>query len=374
MKPNDAKELIKMAFDAGLKIPFNFVGPKGCGKSDVVFQAVEELRKQYAPKTIGLLDIRLALDTAEDVGGYPRIVGDSLQYLMADWAKETFKYDYCVVFFDEINRSPLETRQALFELLSKGSIRRKPINEKHLIICAMNPDNGEYQVESLDSAFQRRMIMIPMEPDRNGWLTWAKTKKINKDVFEFISANEKMLFVEEPEFNIITKPNSDAWRMVSEVLEKMPDMDRKARTVVISGIVGKEAALAFNKFLESEAKPMSAKELFVGWPETRDELLKRKNDNIVVTMSSIQDFMEETKNHTDKNIDMFLELVKDGTNALPREFAVSLFVKIGKELAEAIKAREKKLGNNRNWVNSERFAGAFDKEDEKKDEGKKEKS
>lgn len=367
MKPNEAKDLVKTFYKAKLRHPvLNFVGSKGVGKSLLVLNAVEELRTE-TKEDIGFLDIRLALDTPEDVSGWPRPTEDSVKYLMADWAKETFKYKNIVLFFDEINRSPLETRQAMFELLSKGSIRRQKINPNYLIVCAMNPDNGNYQVEPLDPAFQRRMVMIAVNHDRKGWLKWAKDTGVNNNVLEYIEANDKMLYKEE-EFALVVEPNEDAWTMVGRIIEQVPDLTNNQRFEVVKGIVGQEGAVGFMKYMDTKKAPMSAEYLFKNWPDSKEELLKQKNDAMTHTLESIIEFMDNEKNQKDENLLVYVTLLRD---ELKSEFASSLLNSASPELATKLHAWHKKTGTDSSWVDGEKFVELLNEEENKKEKAKK---
>lgn len=353
MRPNDARELLETLWDSEIRTPITFIGRKGVGKTAIVAQAVENRRKKYPQRNIGFFDIRLSLDTPEDIGGFPRVLdNERVEYLQTEWAHKASKYDEAIIFLDEINRAPLETRQALFEFLSKGTIRGKIVNHNYFIVAAMNPDNGNYQVEPLDPAFERRMIRIGIKGNHTDWIKWAKGNKVSTGVVRFLEANEKMLS-EEEEFNIIVHRNEDAWKMLADIHEKVSDkLNRTSMMELYMGIVGKEPALAFQKFLESDSKPMLTEEFFKAYPESLKTLLSRNNDSITLTLQYISEFMAIKKNQTQKNLEIYVDLFRNG---LPNEFAVMLYSAMSDEVIDQVAEYTKKAGLPP-WWQDERFA------------------
>mgnify|MGYP001604973411 CR=1 FL=1 len=305
LNPKEAGRVIEKFILGKCKVPINLIGGRGIGKSQIVADTAKKLG-------YFCIDIRLALDTAEDLAGWPRPTEDSVKYLINDWmklAEEKAKtYEGIVVFFDEINRAPLEVRQALFELMSKYTMRRYPLPQNSYIIFAMNPDNGNYQVEPLDPAFLRRMVNIPLSPDLKSWQDWAE-KNENELVHGFIMDNPKYLFVEE-EVKVESLPNPDAWRMVGDILSKVELTDREMLNV-FTGIVGKEATSLFIKHLKSELHPMTAKEVMEWEWETVQNRLheyieKKDNASAVTSGDNVADYLnKKIQKLTNEEIERF---------------------------------------------------------------------
>lgn len=320
MKPNQIEALLTEFIRKGCKVPLCFVGPKGVGKSWVVASVAKTLRDEG--KDFGFMNIRLALDTPEDLAGYPRPREDSVYYLMADWAKETFDHESGIVFFDEINRSPLDTRQALLEVMTDFTIRRKPINKNWFMAYAMNPDNGKYQVQALDPAFERRMLRIAFEPDIKSWLSWSHKYGIDPSISEFLSNNANLLVVNEP-IPIHVEPTPDSWRMLSDII-KLDCVPENLRHEVFSGLVGTEAAVAFQKFLKTACKHMEAEELFENFEGNLENFLRQPNDMLVASIDSVKKFLSKDSN-VDKKISCNIPKL---ILALPKEMGLALLVAI----------------------------------------------
>jgi energy-coupling factor transporter ATP-binding protein EcfA2 len=63
-----------------------------------------------------------------------------------------------LLFIDEINRSDRQTRNALFEIICDKSINGKKLPNLKMIVAAMNPPDGQYQVDALDKALNDRFL------------------------------------------------------------------------------------------------------------------------------------------------------------------------------------------------------------------------
>lgn len=315
IKPGTAKELVKTVVKSGCKVPLCFVGGKGIGKSEVVEQAAKEL-------DIGFLDIRLALDTPEDVAGWPRPGENSVYYLMADWGAATFEKPSGIVFFDEINRSETSTRQALFEVMTKHSIRRKPINKDWYLVFAMNPDNGSYQVEALDSAFESRMVMLKMEPDLESWVSWA-SENAHKGILEFIKQNPQFLFINEVFEIKNVKPSGRSWVNVGK-LESSGCLNGPWAFDAVSGLVGKEAAIRYMDWRQTKVSPISPEEIFTNYTGVKDKLLSGENDFLLASLDGVIGFVSIEKNQTTDNIKVLAQLLLD----LPLEVSVGFHSKL----------------------------------------------
>lgn len=345
LSPTEASRVIEKFVKSKCKVPINLIGEMGIGKSYIVQSAADRLGWY-------VIDIRLALDTEEDVAGWPRPTEDSVKYLINDWLKlateKAKSHKGVIVFFDEINRSQQPVRQALFEVMSKYSVRRYQLPENTLLVFAMNPDDGDYQVEPLDPAFKRRMINIYVEPDHKGWGEWAKEHE-HKDVLSFINNNPKYLFMGKEVKVAPVIPNPDAWRMVGDVMRKLGDtLTDKESLNVYAGIVGKEAATTFIKYLKSSLHPLTGEEVFGWeWEQIKDRLSdyasRKDNASLVTSGENVIDYMvaNEKKLKTE-HMERFCRFVLEYSP----EIGIGVFTKLGESEGLITKLKEfKKSGD-----------------------------
>ena len=77
-----------------------------------------------------------------------------------------------ILFLDELNRAPVDVRQAVFQLVKEKTMHTHKLPEGWFIVSAINPDNTGYQVETLDKAMLRRFCQIKVTKDADIWLSW----------------------------------------------------------------------------------------------------------------------------------------------------------------------------------------------------------
>ena len=240
-----------------------------------------------------MIVIRPALDTAEDIAGWPRpdADNDTVRYLQCDWAKETHKYDTVVLVIDEVNRAQNETLQALFEVLSDRTLRRKPLNPETYIVCTMNPDNGNYQVTTLDPAFERRMIRLAVEPDVDSWIEWAESNNVTRGIIDFINNNRKFLSVKE-EYVIDAKPNPDCYRIVDMLLRHNVLTD-DTKTAILTGVLGREATTAMLKFISTGETTIQVSTYMANPEKYKTVVCGYRNDKLAKFCDEVVDYMNE---------------------------------------------------------------------------------
>ena len=168
MRIDDAKRYIKGIVEKQVPVTVAMMGPSGVGKSAIEKQLAKELG-------IGFIDLRLANQEPTDLIGIPYRDGDVTRWARPAWfPKEGTTGILCL---EELNRAPNDVRQCIFQLIWDRMLHTNPLPAGWAIVLAMNPDNGEYQVETLDKALVRRCSVVTVEPNVNAWLTWATDPK-----------------------------------------------------------------------------------------------------------------------------------------------------------------------------------------------------
>ncbi len=151
-----------------------FVGEAGVGKTSIVKSCFEKhnLRWLYYSAS--------TMDPWVDLVGIPKEVKlpDGTSYLDLIRPKEFQSDEVEALFFDEFNRSHKKVRNAVMELIQFKSINGKKFNNLKIVWAAINPDDGNYDVEKLDPAQEYRCFgrhppprQLRVDPRFNhGWL------------------------------------------------------------------------------------------------------------------------------------------------------------------------------------------------------------
>jgi MoxR-like ATPase len=326
MKVPEAKIFIKALVEHQVPLTPCLVGAMGIGKSQIVAQVADELE-------IPVIDLRLAQMETGDLVGIPYLHKDKTFWGKPGWWPDEGTNG--ILLLDEINRAPNDVRQAVFQLILPDHEGRRKLHTHVLpkgwaVIAAMNPDNGEYQVETLDKAMVRRFIMLKVEADVESWLLWAKEKKGGTDkpkvdpaITAFIAANKNMLNPTE-QFELDVKYSSDASTMLSRLREANV-IPYEAEFEIMSGIVGKEYATAFRKWLDANYKrPVNGEEILNKYDEVLEKLQEQQNDEWYATKLDLLTHLATNKELNKKQTENLKRFIKDSPKDIQAAFVQGL--------------------------------------------------
>src|SRR3990167_2043920 len=130
MNTKNFERLITSLINDNKHLPILAWGESGIGKS----QAVARIAKQLS---IGFIDLRLGQMEVGDLIGLPRHHNEgntfTTEYSTPFWFPQTGKG---ILFLDEINRSRLEVRQAIFQLILDRQLHGKKLPDGWFIVSA----------------------------------------------------------------------------------------------------------------------------------------------------------------------------------------------------------------------------------------------
>lgn len=136
-----------------------FEGEKGVGKTSMIIDAFKRAGLRYRYFSASTMDVWT------DFIGLPKEVTDQDgTYLTLCKPKEFATDSVDAVIFDEYNRAPTKVKNACMEIIQFGSINGVKFNNLKMAWAAINPDNGDYQVEAMDPAQEDRFhakLLIP---------------------------------------------------------------------------------------------------------------------------------------------------------------------------------------------------------------------
>lgn len=193
-------------------------GTQGIGKTAIVQQVAESR---------GMNFVKLSLHEFEEVGdlvGYPveeymiknRKTGQTawvsaklLQSVNdADWKKTTrtqmsyaqpewvpeFNENGTILLLDDYARSSSMLIQATMELINTGKYVSWSLPKYSTVVLTANPDNGEFNVQSLDAAQRDRFVKFDMTFDIQSWARWAERAGVDGRAINFALSYADELF------------------------------------------------------------------------------------------------------------------------------------------------------------------------------------
>lgn len=341
MRPMEVKEFLKGCILKNLRVPIVIKGEAGIGKSQIVQQAGIDCERF-------VIDLRLAQMEPGDLIGLPRTDPESRRtvWLAPEWWPTKEKYPKgCVVFLDELNRAPVDVRQAIFQVLTEWKMHTHTLPDNTFLIAAINPEDGgkmNYQVEQFDPAMVNRMCFITMEPDTQQWINWATENELDEMVIKFIAVHNAML---HGACDTGPFPSPRTWHKLSDLM-KAQAIPSFAQSEVISGLVGEKPAISFIRFLDKNyKKPVSGREVLDEFVKYKDKLVKQRNDETFATITELVGLLGNgeklKKNQLQNVVDFSLAIKQEEKMAFLKKLPNPILSKLGnasQELCNAIAA------------------------------------
>lgn len=198
------------------------VGESGIGKTSTLLQVAKEN---------GLNHVKLNLAQIEELGdlvGYPirqfemaknNGTTEAPEWVMK-WADENLVEDYrnkgyqstgksqmsyCppewiankkgggILLLDDWNRADVRFIQAVMELVDRQEYISWKLPAGWTIMLSANPDNGDYLVQSIDSAQRTRFISVNLKFDAEVWAKWAETASIDSRCINFLLLHPELV-------------------------------------------------------------------------------------------------------------------------------------------------------------------------------------
>ena len=301
MKISNMKNILKLAQVSNDTV--HMVGKHGIGKS----QIVETFAKE---NNIHIETLLLSQNEVGDLIGIPEKENGVMYWTKPTWLKRMEDANkegkHCVLFLDELARSPLEVRQSALQLVLDRKIHEHKLPEldgvKTLVVAADNPAD-EYQTDELDPALLDRFMTFEVETDVKEWLKWARANNILPVITDFIADFPERLHDQNEEDKGATPRG---WAKLSDILKNIDTIDETLIFEVIKSKIGRTVGHSFFHFY---------------------------NDYVnVIKVEDIEDFLKDYDITTDKGQIEAGEKLKELTGDIEAVPAAELAEKIKAEI------------------------------------------
>ncbi len=125
-----------------------------------------------------------------------------MSYCAPEWIAD--KKDGGILLLDDWNRADTRFIQAVMELIDRQTYISWTLPKDWHIILTANPDNGEYMVNSIDSAQKTRYITANLKFDVNVWAQWAEGAGIDTRCINFLLLHPELVTQETNARSITT--------------------------------------------------------------------------------------------------------------------------------------------------------------------------
>lgn len=201
-------------------LAISFTGDHGIGKTSLVEQVA---RKR------GMTITKLSLHELEEVGdliGYPvkeykvvekksgksgwvaadvlsrvdNVTNESrMGYAKPAWVPQ-YNENGCILLLDDYARSSQMMIQATMELINTGRYVSWSLPKYTTLVLTQNPDNGEFNINSLDPAQRTRFMNYELEFNIDDWAKWAEGVELDSRAINFALQFSNELF--KPQNNV----------------------------------------------------------------------------------------------------------------------------------------------------------------------------
>ena len=188
--------------------------------------------------------------------GFKMTGKNRMSYCAPEWIAD--KKNGGILLLDDWNRADVRFIQACMELVDRQTYISWTLPKDWHIILTANPDNGDYMVNSVDSAQKTRYITANLKFDINVWAKWAESAGIDSRCINFLLMHPELVSQETNARSISTFFNSIS--SIKKFEDQLPLIQ-----MIGEGSVGNEFASMFTTFINNKLdKLVTPKEIVHG--------------------------------------------------------------------------------------------------------------
>jgi len=250
------------------KIPvaINIEGDAGLGKTSAIMQLGSELEMEVVKLNLSQLEelgdlvgfpvkefqiqnaegkttwINESQINAASTKGY-KVVSKRMSHAAPEWIEGKGEGGFLIL--DDYTRADARFMQATMEILDRQEYVSWKLPKNWHVILTTNPDNGDYNVTSLDVAQKTRFISVELKYDSDVWAKWAEHASIDGRCINFMLMHPELVTQKVNPRSITTFFNA-----ISSI-EKF-DSDLPLIQMIGEGSVGVDFSSMFTMFINNK--------------------------------------------------------------------------------------------------------------------------
>lgn len=195
--------------------------------------------------------------------GYEFTGQKRMSYCPPEWIAD--KQGGGFLILDDWNRADIRFIQAVMELVDRQEyISWKLPKDWHILLTA-NPDNGDYLVQSIDTAQRTRFVSVNLKFDKDVWARWAEEQRIDGRCINFLLMHHELVNARVNPRSITTFFNCIS--SIQDFTNTLPLIQ-----MIGEGSVGPEFTTMFTSFIHNKLDKLI----------TPKEMLLKDNDATVL--------------------------------------------------------------------------------------------
>jgi nucleoside-triphosphatase THEP1 len=198
------------------KVPvaINIEGDAGLGKTSAIMQLGKELNMDVVKLNLSQLEelgdlvgfpvkefqiqnaegqttwINESQINAASAKGY-KVVSKRMSHAAPEWIEGKGEGGFLIL--DDYTRADARFMQATMEILDRQEYVSWKLPKNWHVILTTNPDNGDYNVTSLDVAQKTRFISVELKYDSEVWAKWAEHANIDGRCINFMLMHPELV-------------------------------------------------------------------------------------------------------------------------------------------------------------------------------------
>ncbi len=200
--------------DGKVPVAINIEGDAGLGKTSAIMQLGKELNMEVVKLNLSQLEelgdlvgfpikefqiqnaegkstwINESQIPAASAKGY-KVVDKRMSHAAPEWIQGKGEGGFLVL--DDYTRADQRFMQATMEILDRQEYVSWKLPKNWHVILTTNPDNGDYNVTSLDVAQKTRFISVELKYDSDVWAKWAEKANIDGRCINFMLMHPELV-------------------------------------------------------------------------------------------------------------------------------------------------------------------------------------
>jgi hypothetical protein len=212
------------------------------GRSTAAADDILKLANKTTTKKVGQWVDELAVSDYLK-SGWKMTGQNRMSYCAPEWIAGRKKGG--ILLLDDWNRADTRFIQAVMELVDRQTYISWSLPQDWHIMLTANPDNGDYMVNSIDSAQKTRYITANLKFDVDVWARWAEAEGIDSRCINFLLLHPELVTQETNARSISTFFNA---------ISSFDNFDKNLPLIQMigEGSVGEEFASMFTIFINNK--------------------------------------------------------------------------------------------------------------------------
>jgi hypothetical protein len=174
--------------------------------------------------------------------GY-KVVDKRMSHAAPEWIQG--KGEGGVLILDDFTRADHRFMQAVMEICDRQEYVSWKLPKNWHVVLTTNPDNGDYNVTSLDVAQQTRFISVELKYDVAVWARWAEAVNIDGRCINFMLMNPELITQKVNPRSVTTFFNSIS--SIAKFEDELPIIQ-----MIGEGSVGTDFSSMFTMFINNK--------------------------------------------------------------------------------------------------------------------------